>query len=38
VWDALRERGVPPARARALVERLAHAVLAARPDRDGRVM
>lgn len=27
VWDALRERGVTPARARALVERLARAVL-----------
>jgi len=38
VWDALRERGVPPARARVLVERLARAVLAARPDRDPRVM
>jgi TetR/AcrR family transcriptional regulator of autoinduction and epiphytic fitness len=27
VWDALRERGIPPARARALVERLARALL-----------
>ncbi len=27
VWDALRERGIPPARARVLVERLAAAVL-----------